>query len=135
METWKRADVLPIPAARFLGDRRLSFKSLIGQNRKKERLKAKQQQSVILLLTSGHKLLQRWAESWSFQSSSATVGVVCPTPIGSADLLAKQCNAGFWRFLVELLFVTGGFPHSKFFRVICLKEGRCIVNVHMSNFD
>lgn len=30
VETWKRADVLPIPAARLLGDRRLSFESLIG---------------------------------------------------------------------------------------------------------
>lgn len=37
METWKRADVLPIPAARLLGDRRLSFESLIGQNRKKRK--------------------------------------------------------------------------------------------------
>lgn len=115
METWKRADVLPIPAARLLGDRRLSFKSLIGQNRKKERLKAKQQQSVILLLTSGHKLLQRWAESRSFQSSSAAVGVVCPTPIGQLTTAGKQYYSLLAGFVLLLFFIHPSIFTTLFF--------------------
>lgn len=43
------------------GERRLSFRTLIGRNNiQKERLKLKQQLSVMVLLTSGRKLRHRW---------------------------------------------------------------------------
>lgn len=64
METWKGADVLPISAARLLGDRRLSFQSLIGQNRKKKSKAGTQTAAV------SDSAADQWTESPSKEASS-----------------------------------------------------------------